>query len=258
MATAGNSEEIRAPTKSTRPVTRAPSSGGSSAPSDCESRDSDRSQNRSVFTSTSDDSDGEHEGRTRSVNDKRNSAEKRKKKLREKEKDSGEFSDKTLRPSSSSSALPRANKTAMLRALNSREVVKNSVSSSGSRLHSCKKPRHRHSTPAATTNRDNSPLDSNSSLRIWSPSIRKSPTSKSPDKSKRPLSGGSTPRSSRTSSQLSGSYEAQAAVDAMFESSNRATYVLPKELQMNRNDVKNKTFVLGMLYIILRNISLAK
>ena len=217
------------PSRPSHCLNRASSSGGSSIPSDSESRGS----GQTPVTSTSDDSDGERTGNP--PNDDKDGKRKteKPKSLSPSEVYSADMTDK----GSGSSSLPRVNKTALLRARNSREAIKTSARrSSPLRSRITSKPRHRRSTPS----KDSKSTDP-SSLRICSPSGKSATKSSSQENSS--ISAESGVSSSVSSSSMGDG--AQAAVDAIFQAGTPESYSLPEDLRMNRNDSNNRTFVLG-------------
>lgn len=206
-------------------LTRVPSTGGSPVLSDNDSRGS----GQTPLTSTSDDSDNATNSPDKHHKRKTDKA----KPSRDREVFSADTTDK------GSSSLPRVNKTALLRARNSREALKTSARrSSPLRSRTTSKTRHRRATVSKNSNSSDSA--SSSSLRIWSPSGKK--PAKSPSQEK-PSSTESSVNTSVSSSSIGDS--TQAAVDEVFDAGTPDSYVLPKELQMNRSDSSNRTFVLG-------------
>lgn len=119
---------------------------------------------------------------------------------------------------------PRPNKTAMLRAHNSREAVKNS----GVKTKTPPTAKSR----TAKNSPSNSAGDSPPVSRVWSPSVRRSTKSSSGDESLDVAETGVK----RDEVDVT-----QKAVDDVFTSGP----VLPESLQMKRDDPVNKTFVLG-------------
>lgn len=130
---------------------------------------------------------------------------------------------------------PRPNKTAMLRAHNSREAVKNSGVKT--KTPPAAKSRTAKNSPSNSVGSGNSVAanqigDSPPVSRVWSPSVRRSTKSSSGDESLDVAETGVK----RDEVDVT-----QKAVDDVFTSGP----VLPESLQMKRDDPVNKTFVLG-------------
>ena len=130
---------------------------------------------------------------------------------------------------------PRPNKTAMLRAHNSREAVKNSGVKT--KTPPTAKSRTAKNSPSNSAGSGNSVAanqisDSPPVSRVWSPSVRRSTKSSSGDESLDVAETGVK----RDEVDVT-----QKAVDDVFTSGP----VLPESLQMKRDDPVNKTFVLG-------------
>ena len=126
---------------------------------------------------------------------------------------------------------PRPNKTAMLRAYNSREAVKNSGVKSKTVV-SAKARTAKSSSPNNGNSSESSP-----SARVWSPSVKRSTKSSSGDSIREEEENG-TNCSSPASDDVT-----QEAIDQVFSSG--SVQQLPESLIMKRDDNVNKTFVLG-------------
>lgn len=193
------------------------------AANESEKRAGDNARGRAVISSTSDDSDVESSdaSQTRQAKESRRKSDESDKKgvqlIPEKE---------GKRPLSA----PRPNKTAMLRAHNSREAVKNSGFKSKTPV-SAKARTAKSSSPNNGNTSESSP-----SARVWSPSVRRSTKSSSGD-SIREVEENGTNCSSPASDDIT-----QEAIDQVFSSG--AVQQLPESLQMKRDDNVNKTFVL--------------
>ena len=125
---------------------------------------------------------------------------------------------------------PRPNKTAMLRAHNSREAVKNSGVKT--KTPPTAKSRTAKNSPSNSAGSGNQIGDSPPVSRVWSPSVRRSTKSSSGDENLDVAETGVK----RDEVDVT-----QKAVDDVFTSGP----VLPESLQMKRDDPVNKTFVLG-------------
>lgn len=183
----------------------------------------DNARGRAVISSTSDDSDVESSdaSQTRQTKESRRKSDESDKKgvqlIPEKE---------GKRPLSA----PRPNKTAMLRAYNSREAVKNSGVKSKT-AGSAKARTAKSSSPNNGNSSESSP-----SARVWSPSVKRSTKSSSGDSIREEEENG-TNCSSPASDDVT-----QEAIDQVFSSG--SVQQLPESLIMKRDDNVNKTFVL--------------
>lgn len=196
---------------------------------------------RGLVSSTSDDSDVESSdtSQTRQTKDSRRKSDESDKRgvqlIPEKE---------GKRPFSA----PRPNKTAMLRAHNSREAVKNSGVKSKTPPSTAKTRIGKNSPPSSTGNGSgvaaNHTNDSSPSARVWIPSAKSSAKSSTGDDNL-----------GETGIKCVGDGDVtQEVVDDVF------TYgpvrALPESLQMKRDNTVNKTFVLGKASFI-RNFVLS-
>lgn len=138
---------------------------------------------------------------------------------------------------------PRPNKTAMLRAHNSREAVKNS-SVKNKTPNTVKSRTVKNSPPNNTGNGSgvaaNHTSDSSPSARVWTPSTRSSTKSSTGDDNL-----GETGVSSVGNDDVT-----QEEIEEVFSSG--PVHPLPESLQMKRDDTVNKTFVLGKAYLFYR------
>lgn len=183
------------------------------------------------MSSTSDDSDVESSdtSQTRQTKDSRRTFDESEKKgvqlIPEKE---------GKRPLSA----PRPNKTAMLRAHNSREAAKNSGVKNKTPT-SAKSRNTKTSPPNSTGNGSSTAVnDSSPSARVWTPSARSSTKSSTGDDN---LGGNSIA--------CGGDDDVtQEEVDEMFIGG--PVHPLPESLQMKRDANVNKTFVLGKAHFI--------
>ena len=135
---------------------------------------------------------------------------------------------------------PRPNKTAMLRAHNSREAVKNSGMKNRSPS-AAKGKATKNSFVIASTSADNACV-SPPSARVWTPSAKRSGQSSTSNDNQETGDTGAKVAESSNGSPVDGS-ATQHAVDEIFESG--PARVLPESFQMKRDDAVNKTFVLG-------------
>lgn len=192
---------------------------------DSDRRSTDSTRRRGVVSSTSDDSDVESSetSQTRQTKDSRRTFDESEKKgvqlIPEKE---------GKRPLSA----PRPNKTAMLRAHNSREAAKNSGIKNKTPT-SAKSRNTKTSPPNSTGNGSSTAVnDSSPSARVWTPSARSSTKSSTDDDN---LGGNSITYGGDDD-------VTQEEVDEMF--SGGPVHPLPESLQMKRDANVNKTFVL--------------
>ena len=137
---------------------------------------------------------------------------------------------------------PRPNKTAMLRAHNSREAVKNN--SVKTKTPSAVKSRTAKNSPPNSTGNGsgvaaNHTSDSSPSARVWTPSTRSSTKSSTGDDNL-----GETGVSSVGNDDVT-----QEEIEEVFSSG--PVHPLPESLQMKRDDTVNKTFVLGKAQFVL-------
>ena len=209
------------------------------AASDSDKKPSDSSRRRGPVSSTSDDSDMDSSdvSQSRQVKDNRRKSDESDRKgvqlIPEKE---------GKRPFSA----PRPNKTAMLRAHNSREAVKNSG------------VKNKSPTMAKVRTPKNSPLtnsgnDSTSpSARVWSPSTKRSTKSSAGDDNREVGENGVKSDGEEVCSSPADDVT-QEAVDEVFTSG--PARPLPESLQMKRDDTVNKTFVLGKSRSILSAVT---
>ena len=131
---------------------------------------------------------------------------------------------------------PRPNKTAMLRAHNSREAVKNSgVKNKSPTMAKVRIPKN---SPLTSSGKDSlSP-----SARVWSPSTKRSTKSSAGDDN-REVGENSVKSDGEEVCSSPADDITQGAVDEVFTSGLARS--LPESLQMKRDDTVNKTFVLG-------------
>ena len=192
------------------------------AASESDKKPGDSGRARALASSTSDDSDVESSDtlQTRQAKESRRKSDESDKKgvqlIPEKE---------GKRPLSA----PRPNKTAMLRAHNSREAVKNSGIKNKSPVSA--KARTAKSSPPNNGNTNDA------SARVWSPSVKRSTKSSTGDDNREVEENGDTCGSPADDDVT------QEAVDQIFTSG--PVHQLPESLQMKRDDSVNKTFVLG-------------
>lgn len=202
------------------------------AATESDKKPSDIARRRGPISSTSDDSDVESSdtSQTRQIKDSRRKSDESDRKgvqlIPEKE---------GKRPLST----PRPNKTAMLRAHNSREAVKNSGVKNKSPISA--KTRTTKSSPSSNSGNGNGVAvnhTSDSSARVWSPSTKRSTKSSTGDDNREVGETGDDLCSSPVDDDVT-----QEAVDEVFSSG--PVHPLPESLQMKRDDSVNKTFVLG-------------
>ena len=137
---------------------------------------------------------------------------------------------------------PRGNKTAMLRAQNSREVAKSALKG---KLAPVVRPR----SPKPPSPSTNAPSGNNASP---SPTIKRSAKSPGEQRTSKSFDFSMTKEESKgqTNGSLNNSNDStQEAVNEMFRSAGRSSS-LPESLQMKRDDPVNRTFVLGERFII--------
>ena len=131
---------------------------------------------------------------------------------------------------------PRPNKTAMLRAHNSREAAKNSsVKTKSPTLAKVRIPK---SSPQTNSGNDSS----SPSARVWSPSTKRS-TKSSAAGDNRDMGENGVKSDSEEVCSSPADDVTQEAVNEAFTSG--PVRPLPESLQMKRDDTVNKTFVLG-------------
>lgn len=137
---------------------------------------------------------------------------------------------------------PRPNKTAMLRAHNSREAVKNSgVKNKSPILAKARTPKN---SPLSNSGNDST----SPSARVWSPSTKRSTKSSAGDDNREVRENGIKSDGEEVCSSPADDVT-QEAGDEVFTSG--PVRPLPESLQMKRDDTVNKTFVLGKSYSIL-------
>ena len=209
------------------PVRRSYPAAATASESDKKLSDSPR--RRGPISSTSDDSDMDSSdvSQSRQVKDYRRRSEESERKgvqlIPEKE---------GKRPFSA----PRPNKTAMLRAHNSRAAVKNSgVKNKSPTLAKVRIPKN-----SPQTNSGNDSLSP--SARVWSPSPKRSIKSSTGDDNREVGENGAKSDAEEVCSSPADDVT-QEAVDEVFTSG--PVRPLPESLQMKRDDTVNKTFVLG-------------
>lgn len=197
--------------------------------SESDKKPSDSPRRRGPVSSTSDDSDMDSSdvSQSRQVKDYRRKNDESDKKgvqlIPEKE---------GKRPFST----PRPNKTAMLRAHNSREAVKNSgVKNKSPTLAKVRIPKN---SPLTNSGNDSS----SPSARVWSPSAKRSTKSSAVDDDREVGENGVKSDGEAVCSSPADDVT-QEAVNEVFTSG--PVRPLPESLQMKRDDRVNKTFVLG-------------
>ncbi|XP_078349659.1 uncharacterized protein LOC144634544 isoform X2 [Oculina patagonica] len=202
--------------------------------SESDKKPSDSVRRRGPVSSTSDDSDVESSdaSQTRHIKDSRRKSDESDRRgvqlIPEKE---------GKRPFSA----PRPNKTAMLRAHNSREAVKNSGVKSKTPI-SAKARTTKSSPPSNSGNGSGGAVNHRSdSARVWSPSTKRSSKSSTGDDNREVGENGIKSDGDDLCSSPANDVT-QEAVDDVFTSG--PVRPLPESLQMKRDDTVNKTFVL--------------
>ena len=131
---------------------------------------------------------------------------------------------------------PRPNKTAMLRAHNSREAAKNGgVKNKSPTMAKVRTPKN---SPLTNSGNDSS----SPSARVWSPSTKRLTKSSAGDDNREVGENGVKSDGEEVCSSPADDVT-QEAVDEVFNSG--PARALPESLQMKRDDTVNKTFVLG-------------
>lgn len=202
---------------------------------DSDKKQSDSVRRRGPVSSTSDDSDVESSdaSQTRHIKDSRRKSDESDRRgvqlIPEKE---------GKRPLSA----PRPNKTAMLRAHNSREAAKNSGVKNKTPI-SAKARTTKNSPPSNSGNGSGVSVNQTSdSARVWSPSTTRSSKSSTGDDNREVRENGAKSDGDDLCSSPANDFT-QEAVDEVFTSG--PVRPLPESLQMKRDDTVNKTFVLG-------------
>ena len=204
--------------------------------SESDKKTNDSIRRRGPVSSTSDDSDVESSdaSQTRQTKDSRRKSD---------ESDRRGVQLIPEREGKRPLSAPRPNKTAMLRAHNSREAVKNSGVKNKSPISAAKARTTKSSPPSNSGNGSGVAVNHTSdSARVWSPSTKRSTKSSTGNDNREVGENGiKSDGDDICSSPANG--VTQEAVDDVFSSG--PVRPLPESLQMKRDDTVNKTFVLG-------------